>query len=65
MKNITRKTKIGKALETNEKVAKVLFNAGMGCIGCSLAGSETIEQGLSAHGLTNKEINDLVKEMKK
>lgn len=60
---ITKETKISEALETNEKAAEVLFNAGVGCIGCAFANAETIGQGLSAHGLTEEEINKVVKEM--
>lgn len=62
---ITKETRISEALETNENAAEILFNAGVGCIGCAFANAETIEQGLSAHGLTEEEINKIVKEMNK
>lgn len=62
---ITRKTNIGDALENSETAAEILFNAGVGCIGCAFANSETIEQGLSAHGLTDEEIDKILEEMNK
>jgi hybrid cluster-associated redox disulfide protein len=35
---------------------EVLMNEGMHCIGCSMAGFETLEQGALAHGLNPDEL---------
>jgi len=36
--------------------AEILMNRGMHCIGCNMAGFETIEQGATMHGLDSEEI---------
>ena len=62
---ITGKTKISKLLKKNPEAAEILFEAGMGCVGCSMAMHETIEQGCLAHGMTKKQIEKLLKELNK
>jgi hybrid cluster-associated redox disulfide protein len=43
-----------------EKIAEVLYNAGMHCLGCALAHGETVEQAADAHGVA---VEDLVKDL--
>jgi hybrid cluster-associated redox disulfide protein len=62
---ITKDTNIAEAMETNENVPKVLFEAGIGCLGCSMAHAETLYDGLMAHGLSEKEIDVLIDKMNK
>lgn len=62
---ITKKTKINDLLMKNPKLAKILFESGMHCVGCPMAVQETIEQGCLAHGFSEKEINDLIKKLNK
>ncbi len=62
---ITRKTKLSALLKKNPEAAEILFESGMGCIGCSMAMLETIEQGCLAHGMTKKEIDKLIKRLNK
>ncbi|MAH03195.1 disulfide oxidoreductase [Candidatus Pacearchaeota archaeon] len=64
-KKITRKTKLGSLLKTNEKASEILFESGMSCIGCSMATEETIEQGCLAHGMDKKDIDKLVEKLNK
>jgi len=33
------------------------------CIGCHIAATETVEQGARAHGMTDKDIEKMLKEM--
>lgn len=63
--NITRKTKLGELLEKNEDAAEILFDSGMGCVGCRMAFAETIEDGCRAHGMDEKDIDALVKKLNK
>jgi len=63
MAKITGKTKIGSLLRKNPEAAEILFKAGMGCVGCSMATNETIEQGCLAHGMTKKQIEKLIKKL--
>jgi hybrid cluster-associated redox disulfide protein len=60
---ITKKTKMNELLEKNPKAAEILFEAGLSCVGCPMAMQETIEQGCLAHGISKKEIDELVKRL--
>lgn len=60
---ITKKTKLSEVLKNNEKAAMILFNSGLSCVGCPMAMQETIEQGCKAHGMSDKDIDKLVKEL--
>jgi len=62
---ITGKTKINEVVMENPESARVLFEAGMGCVGCPMANQETIEQGCLAHGMDKKDIDKLIKELNK
>jgi hybrid cluster-associated redox disulfide protein len=62
---ITKKTKLNKIVDENPKAAEILFDAGMGCVGCPMAQQETLEQGCLAHGMNKKEIEDLVNKLNK
>lgn len=60
---ITKNTGIMEALEINPEAADILMEAGLGCIGCSMAHLETLEQGLAAHGLEKKQISDIIEKL--
>jgi hybrid cluster-associated redox disulfide protein len=62
-KKITRKTLIGDAVREHPKVAAIMFEYGLHCIGCVVSTMETIEQGCSAHGLSDKQIDEMVKKI--
>lgn len=62
---ITKDMNIAEAMEANDTVTKVLFEAGIGCIGCSLAHAESLSEGLMSHGLDEKEIDKLIDNMNK
>jgi hybrid cluster-associated redox disulfide protein len=60
---ITKKTKISKVLENSKNAAPILIQSGMHCLGCPMAMEETIEDGLRAHGMDDKEIEEVVKKL--
>ena len=60
---ITGKTKLSVLLGKNSKAAEILFEAGLLCVGCPMAMNETIEQGCLAHGMTKKQIDELIKRL--
>ena len=60
---ITSKTKINELLNKSPEAAEILFEAGLTCVGCPMATNETIEQGCLAHGMTKKQINELIKRL--
>lgn len=62
-KKITKDMKISEVLDGNPDAAEVLYEIGFGCIGCPMSIHETIEQGASVHGMSEKEINEIVKEL--
>lgn len=63
-KKITKKTKLSE-LVRNEKAAELLFKIGLTCIGCPAAMNEILEQGCKAHGMSDKEIDELIKRLNK
>ncbi len=63
MKKITKKTKLMELITQKPEAAELLFQKGLTCIGCPMAMQETIEQGCKAHGMSDKEINKLIKEL--
>jgi len=64
-KKITKTTKLSEVMKINPDAAETLFESGLGCIGCSMATEETVEQGCLAHGMTPKQINELIKKLNK
>ena len=60
---ITKETIIEKAIEKYPELGDVFFNYGLHCIGCHLSDIETIEQGANSHGLSKKQLNNLIKDM--
>lgn len=63
-KQITSKTKISKVLEEKgEKAAEILMNAGMHCVFCPMAQQETLQEGCLAHGMNEKDIQEIIKKL--
>ena len=51
MAQVTKDTLIGEALQMNiDKVAPLLLEIGMHCLGCPASRGETIEQACAVHG---------------
>jgi hybrid cluster-associated redox disulfide protein len=53
---ITADMDLAKVIQKYPKTVHVFFRYGMGCIGCPIAMTETIEQGAIAHGLNVKKL---------
>ena len=63
---ITKKTLILEVVERYPKAVDVLVEKyNFHCIGCSLAEMENLEEGASAHGMSKKEIEEMVVELNK
>ena len=58
---VTKKTKINELLIKKPELAGVLFYSGLGCVGCHMSSYETIEQGCKVHGMSDNEIDKLIK----
>jgi hybrid cluster-associated redox disulfide protein len=63
---ITKDSTIAEVVGKYPETIPVLMRSGMHCIGCPMAMMETLEQGLSAHGMdVDKVIEELNKIAKK
>ncbi len=62
-KEITKKVKIMELVSRYPESTVVLMDHGFHCLGCVLAQFETLEQGALAHGMDQKKIEELVKEI--
>lgn len=51
MTEITKNMTIGEMLRLNPNVAPILMEAGMHCLGCPSAQSETLEEAAMVHGM--------------
>ncbi len=61
---ITKNINIAELIEKHPEVIPILLSHGLSCVGCPFATHETIEQGAGVHGMDDKEINELIKEIK-
>lgn len=62
-KEITKDTKIGDLLEKYPETAQFLFEAGIHCVGCHMAAHESLEQGMKAHGLSGKQVDEVIRKI--
>ena len=60
MAGITKDMTIGEILRANPKVAPILMEAGMHCLGCPSAQGETLEEAAMVHGM---DADDLMKKI--
>lgn len=51
-------------IEKNPDAIEILFRSGMHCIGCGMAGMETLEQGALMHGLNPNKLVDEINKKK-
>ncbi|RLI96256.1 MAG: disulfide oxidoreductase [Candidatus Aenigmatarchaeota archaeon] len=45
------------------QAAEIMMKSGLHCIGCHMAAMETVEQGAKAHGMSDRDIEKMIKEM--
>jgi len=63
-KMITRKTNIGELIEKHPQLAQILVqDYGLHCAGCCGAAFDTLESGAQSHGMSDKEIDKMVKKL--
>jgi hybrid cluster-associated redox disulfide protein len=65
---ISKSMNLKDLLKSYPESARVFSAYGIGCLGCSMANYETIEQGIGAHGIDinefMKDLNEFVSEKK-
>ena len=59
---ITKDIFIGQLLQDKPEAAEILFQYGMGCIGCPSSQMETLEQAAAVHGI---DLEELLKSLNK
>ena len=65
-KLITKSMTIAEVVSKYPETIQVLMKSGMHCLGCPMSMQETLEEGLSAHGIdADKTIDELNKAIKK
>jgi hybrid cluster-associated redox disulfide protein len=62
---ITKFTTLGELTKKYPKSIEVLLKYGLHCFGCAMSEDETLEQGAKTHGITDKEIKQMIKEINK
>ena len=60
---ITKDMTFGELIQKYPETAESLLKRGFHCIGCHMATTETIEQGAKAHGLSDEDVDEMLKEM--
>ncbi|MAE42534.1 disulfide oxidoreductase [Candidatus Woesearchaeota archaeon] len=60
---ITKDMIIGEILQKNPETSEVFMELGIHCIGCHGGAFESLEDGLKAHGKTDKDVEEAVKKM--
>ncbi len=60
---ITKDMTFAEILNKYPEAAEIMLKHGLHCIGCHVAAFETIEQGSKAHGMSDKEFKDMLKEL--
>ena len=63
MTAITKDMTIGEVIAKHPETAQVMLSYGLHCVGCHVAASETLEQGARAHGMDDKAVDKMIKEM--
>ena len=60
---ITKDMLMGEIVEKYPQVVPTLMSFGLHCVGCHVAGFESLEGGFKAHGMDDKQIEEAVKKL--
>lgn len=63
MQKINKNMTFGELLQVFPGAAPILGSYGLHCIGCHLSVSETIEQGMRAHGMDDAKITKMIDDL--
>ena len=62
---INKEMLIGDLVSNHPNSVEVLLKNGIHCVGCPMTSFESIEQGCRVHGLDDKKIDKIIKDMNK
>jgi hybrid cluster-associated redox disulfide protein len=60
---ITKGMTLGDIISKYPETMEIMMKYGLHCIGCHVAAWESLEQGAKAHGMSDKNIESMLKEM--
>jgi len=60
---ITKKSKFSEILESKPEAVEILYGMGMHCVGCPMSAQESLEEGCKAHGMSEKDIEEVVEKL--
>ena len=64
-KIITKQTPIKALIENNLETKEILMEYGLHCVGCHFSEFDTIEDGAMMHGLSDEDIELMIKDVNK
>jgi len=64
-KKITRGMTFADVLSISPRAGEIMFQYGLHCIGCHLSPYETVEEGSKTHGLSDKQIDEMIEKINK
>lgn len=62
---ITKNTKIIDIIKQKPEANEIMLDAGLHCMGCGGASFESLQDGASAHGMSKKDIDELIEKINK
>ena len=60
---ITKQTKIGELLQIDRRIAGILMESGMHCVGCPASRGESLEEACGVHGIDADAVLAKIKEL--
>ena len=60
---ITKDMTLGDVVAKYPETARVMMSYGLHCIGCHVAAWETIEQGAMGHGMSQEDLEKMMKDL--
>ncbi|RME54261.1 DUF1858 domain-containing protein [Candidatus Woesearchaeota archaeon] len=60
---ITKDMLISEAIQRSPESIEIMMKYGLHCVGCHVSAFESIEDGAKAHGMSDKEIDEMMKEI--
>jgi len=62
---ITKEMTIGDVVKEYPEVIETLLESGVHCVGCHVSYWETLEQGFKGHGMSDNDVNNVIKKLNK
>ena len=62
---ITKGMKLGEIVRRYPETIEIFMKRGLHCVGCHIASFENLEEGAKAHGMKDKDIEAMVKDLNK